>query len=968
MQDGRALRLVIQASPALASPGMPDWEPGAAAGATVTLTNGLATAVLEYAGVVANSYDFLPAITQVFSVDHVTNVVGGSGYTNGTGYALGISGGGGHNAAGTFDVVGGSVTNVVITNHGTGYTGLPTFTFPGAGSGTGASATAVLGNNGTFPGGTYFAAYTVANSGGTIIGYSSVAVISVASTGVIMQLNFLGGVSQPSGSVVKVYIGTTASNMTLYKTLTYGTDFTVTSNDGCNLDTSTWQDTGQSWPGVSYTRWTANYLIPEANLVQLGDSGLTVSAPAGLFQDQNGNTTAVISNASVTNNSLAGPDGFTAESLVTGAAIHIYISNSHGSETGNFATDWAAGQNISTPLKTFAHVSDLMATFVTVPTWIAIHFLRGDVFPETIPKGWSGKGGISPQQPAILTDYWNNAYGTDPGTYPRIDYTNLSSMGPSGSNCIFRHLWINQTNKTTGTGTEGFSWANTFSNITIDDCIIQSFGIGGAYQFNTTTPGGDYSRNVTLMRTRFLDCYDIGIPHTQGFFCEGVEVYISHIMVHNCGWKSGDFTQSDTFSHGTYITSHCLPHLAVGSVYSHCGGSSLQGRAGGNQKFMVHDDSALGSFEYGPAGGGFLDCVFMSGHDLSGSGNARGLGLNIGSGSMVSQGGYIERCVLVDNGPSSGANQPEAIIVTLDQLGTTGQFRVRNNTAISAGVGVSLSGSFPTPPTANSVLFSRNVLDCGSYQIYSSNYSVNPADQSYYSGSQNLVNNAVATNSQCIFQGANASFANYSIDVSSETGSIFGAITYTNSLADMATYAQTLGLGLVTKADLINYWRARPPRVWNSTYDPVNFAKYMQQQTAQTSHGRIDSSPNGFYGAFDATSGAAATAYTLTGPGTGTVGTPVTLTLTPNGTVNCNVTLSDGGAGGTFGVSPVNMTGLTTVTYTPARSGTITITATNDGGLTDPSPLVITVSTVSGPAHGYLTIAVAGHGTLVIPS
>lgn len=67
---------------------------------------------------------------------------GGSGYTSGTGYALGFSGGGGSGAAGTFDVVGGQVANLALTGGGSGYTSPPTVSFPGAGSGSGASASA----------------------------------------------------------------------------------------------------------------------------------------------------------------------------------------------------------------------------------------------------------------------------------------------------------------------------------------------------------------------------------------------------------------------------------------------------------------------------------------------------------------------------------------------------------------------------------------------------------------------------------------------------------------------------------------------------------------------------------------------------------------------------------------------------------------------------------------------------------
>jgi hypothetical protein len=84
--------------------------------------------------------------TAVLTSGSVTslNLLAGSGWTNGTGYALGLSGGNGTGAAGTFDVIGGAVTNVVVTSGGANYTVLPTVSFSAAGAGTNAAGTAFL--------------------------------------------------------------------------------------------------------------------------------------------------------------------------------------------------------------------------------------------------------------------------------------------------------------------------------------------------------------------------------------------------------------------------------------------------------------------------------------------------------------------------------------------------------------------------------------------------------------------------------------------------------------------------------------------------------------------------------------------------------------------------------------------------------------------------------------------------------
>jgi hypothetical protein len=91
-----------------------------------------------------SGYVTTPTITITSGITGTTSIVAGSGYTNGT-YPLVISGGGGSGCTGTFTISGGTLTSISITTAGTGYTSAPTLSFPGAGAGTGASATATLG-------------------------------------------------------------------------------------------------------------------------------------------------------------------------------------------------------------------------------------------------------------------------------------------------------------------------------------------------------------------------------------------------------------------------------------------------------------------------------------------------------------------------------------------------------------------------------------------------------------------------------------------------------------------------------------------------------------------------------------------------------------------------------------------------------------------------------------------------------
>ena len=98
---------------------------------------------------VLQSVSIMPGV-QLYSFGGVSGAVitaGGSGYAAGT-YALGIAGGSGAGAAGTYTCSGGAVTSISITNQGDGYnTTAPTLSFPsGGGSNAAATATIILDN------------------------------------------------------------------------------------------------------------------------------------------------------------------------------------------------------------------------------------------------------------------------------------------------------------------------------------------------------------------------------------------------------------------------------------------------------------------------------------------------------------------------------------------------------------------------------------------------------------------------------------------------------------------------------------------------------------------------------------------------------------------------------------------------------------------------------------------------------
>jgi hypothetical protein len=110
--------------------------------ATPTISGGVITSITINNG--GSNYMSTPNVVIASGISSTTNLVGGTGYTNGT-YQLGISGGDGSGGVGTYTVTGNVVASISITTPGR-YNSAPTLSFP-LGGGTGASATAVIGTN-----------------------------------------------------------------------------------------------------------------------------------------------------------------------------------------------------------------------------------------------------------------------------------------------------------------------------------------------------------------------------------------------------------------------------------------------------------------------------------------------------------------------------------------------------------------------------------------------------------------------------------------------------------------------------------------------------------------------------------------------------------------------------------------------------------------------------------------------------
>jgi hypothetical protein len=113
--------------------------------------------------------------------------------------------------------------------------------------------------------------------------------------------------------------------------------------------------------------------------------------------------------------------------------------------------------------------------------------------------------------------------------------------------------------------------------------------------------------------------------------------------------------------------------------------------------------------------------------------------------------------------------------------------------------------------------------------------------------------------------------------------------------------------------------------------------------------------------------GLPATALNMVGPSSGVVSQASSaFTISVNGALTSTVvaTPSDGGAGGTFSPTSLNLTAASptaTFTYAPASTGAKTISIANNGGLTNPSNLAYTVA-AAATAPGAPTIGAASAG------
>ncbi|HWE37797.1 MAG TPA: hypothetical protein VG406_14610 [Isosphaeraceae bacterium] len=492
-EDGYALRLTFT-GPVPAAATMPDWLPGAQAGAALTATASggpvafandaiLGAYATEWelpiyvhfneggttSGVPPGDYCVAYALYDAtqgreiawsevahYIVQGLTITSGGSGYTAAPTVTIAPPPAGGTQATATCTVSGGAVTGLTVTNAGSGYSVPPTFTFTGGG-GTGAAAVA-----------------SVINGAVTTTYKTSFAVPGLDNPGCGAQL-------APNLSV-NVYLSPTnggPSSLTLYMAQV------PMNSSAFSIPLTAAAPTSQvtPWSPGSPLTWTCQYKASRP--ITLGET-LAVSAPAGLWQDSAGNATAAFTNVGVANHSLVDSTGFTSPALtppdtVLGKQARFYVCGDPA-----YGSDSNPG-TLAAPLLTYDRACKLLnAAFGTTPSWCGIALRRGDRFYPQLSTG-PATVGIAPTMPTVVESYWHDYTNTgqpDPGTRPTIVLDCSEAMPGLFSPGTQQFVLIREVHVVDINGDQPgafnfpFASYSPIAGLVLSDCVIEQTALG----------------------------------------------------------------------------------------------------------------------------------------------------------------------------------------------------------------------------------------------------------------------------------------------------------------------------------------------------------------------------------------------------------------------------------------------------------------------------------------------------------
>ncbi len=643
LQDGRTVRLDFNLAPGATMPsahGVPDYRPGALAGAALTLSTGMP---LEFVGSWVDTGDMPCAFDD----------------------------------AGTFETGQGTLPgpSAQWTNNQVYYGAYAYTTTPGTAGNPASYATA---QSGEFMWSRIGNDAAPSNAAGWVpdiyrFGTSYTPGASPASL----------ATSNRPGIGVNFYFGTSPSALSLYAVcanIPYSPDFNFYSTDGystvqtlvyngSNLTSGSgngaWPNAYAWNPQTSQLRWTAVYRTAnETDRIYFNQS-VTIAGSAGLLADDHGNATAAFSgitiappgtaNASQPIDSTgcvlwgcnlsyvdATSNGFLTSAIVPPATSTAYVSALNGND------GTAVLGSMSQPFATISKAVEAVYSnkFNTTygkyafqsPGWGAILLRRGETFDAAADVDLVLTAyGASYQEPCVFGSYWDNS-GSDPGTRPVV-VTNASLaltgvyVSIAGSNIVvegiefhradlaFPYYWPSSTMLDVSVVSPG-------TNVIFSDCLLDR-------AYSSSDIGCNH---LTFHRTIIRDTYIPTQGHCQGLYASQMQgLFLCETHIDNCGHKSPDRICGDIFSHGAYIQYTNYPAIVVACAFTRNGSHGVQLRPGGVIAYSYMAANGLASF-IGSVGGTYYRPVVENGVDITTppsawSGTALGLTVAMNSGS-----------------------------------------------------------------------------------------------------------------------------------------------------------------------------------------------------------------------------------------------------------------------------------------------------------------------------------------------
>ena len=596
--------------------------------------------------------------------------------------------------------------------------------------------------------------------------------------------------------------------------------------------------------------WTATYLIDDpTQVIQFGQTGLTLSADTNLLQDNVGNFTSSFTNYNLVNNSLVDASGFTTQSFNrANGGVTIFVSSTFGNDNITFIQS----QNPATPYRTLSNALAKVFANGMNGKGADIRLLRGDTFDA---GGGIKTSGQDAAHPFIIEDYWYSYFtGTvDPGTRPVIaideantvasDVLDTTSGGQTPAtvdNVVIRRIDFEAVDWTGNINSRyGLDFLRGGENWTIDDCVVKNFGTGIVIQGFW----GPFS-DVTLLRDNILDSrYDNSViyAHSQGLFLSNVtNILISQCNIDNNGRVSADRTGRDMYSHNVYIKEDCGPAVVWGNVFREGGSYGIEMRSGGVLAYNYFGRNALAAYIDGPGGTQYKNVV-ENAEDIS-SLLPRGFGLEMNStyGSSLAQ--EIEFNVIVN----AVGHQDEAILIDQVNPNSVQNALISHNTVVNAGQ-VKYNSSSNTPASL-SVTNTNNILDSGSAFLYSVPSFTGWA---FYQAGNNALNSTASRNRVTQIGNDPLTLASWQTATGgAETTSVSLSPQYVNNSADLGGFFQSVG-GTDSEADYGTLERNRPSGVWNSAFSTLSIYQYFATAYQPTNLPAIGSGMFDYYGASD---------------------------------------------------------------------------------------------------------------------